>query len=266
MSVRVIARKSVLDAYRSRSLALGVGGFVLLFGLAGYFEGNSYDPALVGGGLVNAATFLVPLACLPLAAPAISGSRAAGDLRLVLAYPHSRDDVVVGTAIGRTVVLCAALGSGVAVAAVAFVAGGGGTGNVGPVVPFLAVTVAYVATLSCLTVGVSALTSTATRAVAATLGAYVMFVFGWREVVRRLLLLRNGFERPEYPYPEWARAALEVTPFRAYENLTAELTRVGPYAPEDVVYRSEPFALAVLAVWLIVPLALGVYRFRTASV
>ncbi|WP_135821704.1 ABC transporter permease subunit [Halostella litorea] len=266
MSVRVIVRKSVRDAYRSRSLAVGIGGFVLLFALSGYFQANSYEPALVSDGLVGAATFLVPLACLPLAATAISGSREAGDLRLVLAYPHSRDDVVVGTAIGRTLVLCAALGSGVAVATVAFLVAGGNAADVGPLGSYLAVTVAYAATLSCLTVGLSALTSTATRSIAVTLVAYAMFAFGWGTIVRRLVALRSGGRRIEYPYPEWARAALELTPLQAYENLTADFTGVASYAPETGVYRSEPFALAVLAVWLVVPLAVGLYRFRTANV
>jgi ABC-2 type transport system permease protein len=265
VSVRTLAKKSVLDAYRSRSLLVGVGGFVLLFGIVGYFEANGYEPRLVGGALVSAALFLVPLACLPLAATAVSGGRGDGSLRLVLAYPHSRDHVVLGTALGRTAVLCAALCSGVVVAVTTFLAGGGGASNVGPLAPFLGVAVAYTATLACLTVGLSALTSTANRGIAATLGAYVLLGVGWGEIVRRILSARNGFRRPRYPYPEWAQAAMELTPFRAYENLTVEFTAAAAYAPTETLYRSDPFALVVLTFWLALPLLVGVVRFRTAA-
>jgi ABC-type transport system involved in multi-copper enzyme maturation permease subunit len=107
MSWRDVAYKNVHDASRSRTVWLVSGVLALLF--VGYavvhgFLGEATFVAFVDGLVGIVATFLPALGIL-LGYRSISDDREDGSLLLALAFPLSRRDLVVGTALGRIAVL-----------------------------------------------------------------------------------------------------------------------------------------------------------------
>lgn len=268
MSVRLVALKDVGDSMRQYHLHTSVGILALLFGVMAYLStdpAQQVDGQAVPFGLASLGTFLVPLLAIGFAYGVVVGMRTRGDLKLLLGMPFSRRDVVLGSFAGRSVVVLASVFAGTALAAlVALLRGAplaldalvGAAGIVGVLgVAFVAISIAA-----------SASVSTETRASAITMGAYFLFVFDlWRQIPIAVVWLISGFELPR-ELPEWAIAVAHLNPVLAFRDalrpVLPEVAEMFGRVPDPIpVYRSVPVALVVLALWIVVPLAVGVARF-----
>lgn len=260
MSLRTVARKYAFDTNRTRSAWVVTALFVAVFGFLGWSSAYSYSgevTPLVSGGIQSSAAVLIPLATLALGHGAVAGGRESGALRVLLAYPHSRRDVVAGAFLGRLGPLLLAVGAGLVAAPLAYSVRAGQL----PGVEYLALAgfvLLWTVFATSLAVGVSALVATGRRAIGAGLGTYLTFFSVWDwlpgEIVRRVY-------PPEgrYPQPEWARLWSNLDPITGFTNGTRLLS----YRPDEplAVYETMPFLAAVVAVWAVIPLALALWRF-----
>jgi len=260
VSLRTVVEKYALDTHRTKSAWVVTALFVAALGFAGYSGAYSYEGTvnpLVATAVPTSAAILVPLTTLALGHGAVAGSRESGSLRVLLAFPHSRREVAAGAFLGRLGPLLAAVGTGLLAAPIGYTARAGQL----PAAEYLVlVGLVLLWTVFCtaLAVGLSALVATGRRAIGAGLGTYLGFLFVWdwlvNEVVRRTVPRAQ-----RYPLPEWAQVWRNLDPVSAFNGATRLLS----YPPDEplAVYETLPFFAAVLAVWVVLPIALALWRF-----
>lgn len=271
----LFVREDVRDTVRERQFHLLVGIYVLLALLVTYTASQSASamgdeaPGLAPT-LIAPFAMVTPLFALGFFASVLVEKRTGGALTVLLGLPVSRGTVVLGTAFGRSLVLCTAVLGSLALA----VPVGLGLGMTVDPVRYL--TVALVvsllgATFTALAVAISAIVRTTTRATVAAFGVFVIFFFQlWASLPRAVLYVRHGFSLPETT-PEWVDAVAALNPVAAYTHLIT-----GPYPelgggtfvrpPSDpAVYERPAFALAVLVGWIVVSVAVGYWRFRATD-
>lgn len=285
-SIRAIATKDFQDAIRSWMFwGLSVFFFLLLVVVTGaiaYFgegiaaEGQTTE-ALVG--LVYQITRLViPLIALILGWKAIAGERETGSIKILLSLPHSRKDVLLGKLIGRAAVLSVSLIVGFVLAAVIVAAMLGGF-DVVDYVGLLAMSIFYGVAYTSIAVSLSSLTKSTTVAGAAMFGVFVLFYIVWDSIQFAIYLMMdydwisgvavNGFERP----PDWAFFLNMLDPGNAYQNGLSLVTSVAELDQEALAvqeeffgggvpfYLQDWFSVVVLLFWIVVPLAVALWRF-----
>lgn len=263
MNWPVLAKKDFLDAYRKWSLATAAAGFVLFFAVPTYLgmsrAQHPGDQSFFG--LMQTALFFVPLAGLMMSYGAIAGERELGSLKLLLALPYTRLDVISGKAVGRAAVVGAAASIGILVSTLVFVVLGGTLPIVGYalfLVLVLLLAAAYTSSAVCL----SAASPTSNRAMATSVGFFLLTLVGWSTIPMVIRYVLNGFSMPGGTEPVWAKVIDSLSPIQAYSNGMSSLVH-GHAA--STFYRSGWFALLVLIGWAVVPVALGYRRFRSAD-
>jgi ABC-2 type transport system permease protein len=262
--LRAVAEREFRDPFRSGSAWPVLLLFVLLF--AGPI-------ALAGGGgtvritqslperLQGVVFLFLPLAAIQFGYDRIAGPRGSGEIRLLLAPPHSRTGLVLATFAGRAAFTAVAVTVGYLAAAVAYLVVLGVPDPVLALGGYLLALALGVGVVG-LAVGLSAAVSNSARATILAAVAYLTTLAFWSAIPDAVRYLANGLRAPTGPAPAWAAAFVQAVPQRAYLNLVAALT--GSPGTETVT-ASPAGAVLVLVVWLVVPLAVGVARFRRAD-
>jgi ABC-2 type transport system permease protein len=201
---------------------------------------------------------------------AVAGETETGSGKLLLSLPHTRRDVVLGKVVGRTLVLSIPVLVGL-VAMLAVVFGLGVEFSPVEYGVFALVTLAFVLTYVSVFVGVSASTTSTTRAATVGVLVLVVFEFAWDVVVLAAWFVAAGFEVPAgfgtgnlAAMPDPVAFLSTLPPSGAYQSaiggvLSGSLGGAGPF------YLQQWFGLVVLAAWAAVPLALGYLRYRRAD-
>jgi ABC-2 type transport system permease protein len=258
-SVRTIAERDFRDPFRSQAVWLTLVLFALLFGLAVYAQRSTVATRTLGGMVRSLAYLFVPLVALQFGYDRLAGPRESGEIRLLLAPPHSRRDLVVGTFLGRVAFLATSLVVGYLTALAGFVAVGG-VPAVGPALGGFAAALAFGVSMLAVALGISASVSTVGRAGVLAVGAFFLLFLFWGSIPTAVRYLANGLVVPPGPPPAWAHAFAETSPFAAYQNLTAA-TLPDVTAP-DVVTATPVAATAVFLAWTVLPLVGGFLRLQ----
>lgn len=296
-SVQAIARKDFHDAIRSRGLILLSLVFVVLFAASAFFFADRVTDAIQQQAaqegqqveitsdtylraLTEITRLLVPLVGIVVAYASIVGERESGTMKLLLALPHSRLDVLLGKFAGRSAVLAVPVLLGFAVAAPTFPLAD---------VPFEAVNYLGFAALTvllgvvfvALALGASAAARTSRRAVIGTVGTYALFTLLWGQISQSIVrVLSNRTELLDQPaaYVKTLLVTRYLNPIAAYQSLTASLgadamqARMTVFGLQGQLFAEQldglPFyltdgALVVyLLLWIAVPLVLGYLVFE----
>ncbi|WP_435180060.1 ABC transporter permease subunit [Halorussus sp. AFM4] len=260
MSWRVVAERDALDPHRSRSGWVYLAVYALLFGLLGYLSAGSVP---LGASLATVAAYFVPLTALTAGYQAVVGSRQNGGLRVVLSFPHTRREVVVGTAVGRAVVIATLVTISFAVAALIRLVTDG-VPDLGVLAVAWALSVALGAAVASFSVALSASVRTTNRAAVLAFGSFLLFAGLWGQIPTAVRFVLNGFSFPSGPTPEWVAAFAQLNPTTAFQTALRGLAP-GSSLPGGPFYQTAWFALLVLAAWLCVPLALGSLRFERSD-
>lgn len=264
MNWHIMAKKDFLDAYRKWSLGTAAVAFVLLLAVPVYM-GMSRTSTPGDADLFSALGFviiLVPLASLMMSYDAIAGERELGSLKLLLAQPYTRRDVVAGTAVGRVAVVGTATVVGIVAATVVFLAFGGRLG-VTSYVAFLALVVLLAGAYTSSAVCFSAASPTSNRAMATSVGFFLLTLAGWSAIPSMIRYALNGFSTPGGARPEWAKILDSLGPVKAYSNGMDSLVHGHGGA---VFYHTGWFALLVLLGWCVIPVVLGYRRFSSVDI
>ncbi len=294
-SVIAIARKDFQDAVRSW-LFWGLSMFfftvlAVVTAIIWYFAG---EPIIAGEAttevlvsLVSEITrLIIPVIALILGWKAIAGERETGSIKVLLALPHSRADVIVGKLLGRSAVLSLSLVVGFALGAVvvaAFMGRFGIVDYVGLLVMSIIYGIAYVS----IAVAISAISRSTTVAGAGVFGVFVLFYVVWNALIQMIEMLvvlghidgvsytidANGDELTGTRMPGWAYFLERIDPGEAYAHgltvatsaaeipmLTAQYEAM--FDGSIPFYLQDWFGFAILLFWIIAPLALAIYYFE----
>lgn len=269
MSWRDVAHKNVRDSSRSRTVWLLFALLSILF--VGYAVGHGFlgEESFVAflDGLVGIVGLFIPALGVLLGYRSISDDRESGSLLLELSFPHSRRDLIVGTFVGRTIVLVVPTLVALAVAGVvgAFQYGTDGA----PWYPwFLFVTALYGTAFVGASIGLSMVTTSDRRITFGAVGGYLLLASLWSGLVSFGITVLHRFD-PGVAMPDWGLLLQLAGPNESFSRLLRagfDLNRAGQYVGEGTpIYVDWWSALLLLALWVVVPLAIGFRRFRTAD-
>lgn len=215
--------------------------------------------------LVTLVQLIIPLMGLTLGALSIAGPRQSGALRFLLSHPVSRTEAFIGTYLGLGAALAAATAAGFGIAGLITVVGG---------VPADTGAFLWIALLSWLLalamLGLGMFISTVTHSAGAALGGAV---FVWLVLVFiGDLGLMGTAAATQMPVSVLFGAAL-VNPIEAFRlaaltTFDGSLDVLGPagtYAVDTLGDALLPALLAVLAAWVVVPVAAAWSRFSRGS-
>lgn len=276
MTWTAVARKDFRDAIRSRWL-LGLSViFVLLVSVAVYLVRPAPGETASSNALVNhflvkdgLVTTLIPLIALVMAYGSVVGERESGSLKLLLALPHSRADVVFGKVLGRTGAIAAAVGVGFLVPGVLLLVVPRLDFRPGYYVGFVLLTALLAAAFVAIAVGFSAAMRSQRLAIGGAIGIYFLFVPLWGVVqfpLQLALTLGGGPEWIPITGQELYRTLQLLNPtgsFKIVVNsfMSGNLYTSGARNP----VRMQVAASLMLVVWLLVPPLLGLLRFEAAD-
>lgn len=216
-------------------------------------------PGFVTGWL----TTLVPVLGIVLGYNAVVGDRESGSLSLSLSLPISREDVVVGTFVGRAAVLTAAIVA-VLLAAGALVVYPFGELELLRYLGFVALTVVYGSIWVGLGVAVSVSVATKQRAFVLGFGLVALFVVLWGSVEAALTIALDVRGVIDGSLPQPVQLLFDLDPGRLYDRLVVGF--VEPSASVDGPwYRSRWAALVLYACWAVLPLGLATRRFTAGD-
>ena len=278
MSWIVVARKDFEDAVRSRMLWAITAVFLLFTAGAVYVRKSVLGDA---PGLPDVTQFLtapsgliIPLTALVVAYLAIAGERESGSIKILLGLPHTRGDVVFGKLVGRTAVVTVGILVAFAGAALTLFTLFGDL----PVADFLGLTIVtalFGLTFVGIAIGASAFAATRSRAMALAIGAFFLFQVIWDFVPLGVYyLVEGGLPNPATQLPAWYYLVQVLNPKNAYtQGSDVVFSGAGPIVPAEALagssvpfYVQNWFGLVVLVVWLVVPVALGYWRFQRADI
>ena len=270
--VRLVARKEVRDALRSRWFQLYAAGFAILaLALSRLSLGEATGGGLAGFGrtaasLVNLVLLTVPLMGLTLGAGSLAGERERGTLATLLAQPVTRTEVLVGKYLGLGLALGAALAAGFGLAAV-FIALGGGGAAAGAYGLLLGLALLLALAMLALGLVISAAARRTTAATGAALFTWLGLVFlgdlglmgtalTMRLPVATLLLLAvlNPIE------------AYRIAAIQAITGSVDVLGPAGAYAARTLGDALMPALAGMLVLWTVVPLSVAALLFNRRSI
>ena len=297
-SVRAVAKKDFQDSIRSWMFwGLSVFFFTLLVVVTGVISYFGEDIAQAGATtdalvlFVSQITRLViPLIALVLGWKSIAGERESGSIKILLSLPHSRKDVLLGKLLGRSAVLSISLTIGFALAAVV-VAALLGSFDVVDYLSLLVMAIVYGIAYTSIAVSLSSVTRSTTIAGAAMFGVFLLFYVVWNAIqsVFQLLMARGTISGVSYTQevtlpdgstqqmtgerlPDWALFVDMIDPGNAFQNAITVLSssggnQLGTAYPDAYFSSGVPFYLenwfsfVILLVWIVVPIAIALYRF-----
>ena len=283
MSWQAVAEKDFRDAIRSRLLIVLTLLFTLFSAGAAYLV-TEIDPpqqaaftgevttVLLISGLVSATAVFIPIVSIAVAYRSLAGERDSGSLKLLLSLPNSRFDVVLGKFIGRSGVVAAALFVGFAVGIVVTASLADAFSPLEYVV-FVGISMLFSFVFIAITVGVSAFTSSTSRAAYGAFGLFVVFQFLWSSLAQGVAYAVNGFS---FEGIEEGDAVFELfqvltilDPTAAYQQGTLWVVRrvaeEGESTSDLAFYLQDWFGFIVMALWIVVPLAIGYTRFESSD-
>lgn len=271
-----VARKDLEDAARSKLLG-GLMGVLILIGIAlsalpNYIDHPVYSDAEYAAVLLQSPVSLfLPILGAMIGYMAIISERDSGSIRVLLGLPLRRADVLLGKVIGRSLVLVGALVvAGIVGVLTSMVLYGDVDGQsyaaFGIVGAILAVVYVSVA------IGISASMNSRGKAMAAVATVLVLFAYVWQYLVLALIYISEGTGFLEVP--DFAVFLFALDPNTA-ANRTANLVFPGtiqdPWGGlsqqigEVPWYLEQWVAIPILLLWIVVPLAIGYYRFANAD-
>lgn len=279
MSMALIARKDFDDALRSRMILSITGIFVFFATLvvaapALFGDASELTTAEALSLTVVPSETIVPIVSLIVGYMAIVGERQSGSVKVLLGFPHSRRDVVAGKLIGRTGVVGLGILVGFVIAAIAGAALYGSF----PAADFLgllAVTLLLGLVFVGFAVGVSAGVSTRGKAMSIVIGAFIIFNVLW-DLVTSLALYAVEGEFFLQDAPTWHELLVSISPMAAYESAARSVMDVEilsffgggagqSAAASDPFFLQDWFGFVILLTWMVIPLAIGYWRFERAD-
>jgi ABC-2 type transport system permease protein len=283
MSVRAVAEKDFRDALRSRLLIVLTALFALFAAGASYVVTNIQPPqqaqftgevttVLLIVGLVSATAVFIPIVAIAVGYRSLSGERQSGSLKLLLSLPNSRRDVVLGKFFGRAGVVSVALLIGFAIGLV-FTAVFADAFSAAEYLAFVGVSLLFAFVFVAIAVGVSAFTASTSRAAYGAFGLFVVFQFLWDILAQGVIYVLNGFSFEGLQQGdmliEFSQVLQILSPTTAYQQGTLWTVRrlaENQEAQTAEAFYLEPwFGFITMALWIILPLAVGYVRFERSD-
>ena len=268
----VLAQKELRDALRNRWFLLYTLAFIALslafsyLALAGAGMVGFAGFGRTAASLINLVLLIVPLMALTIGAQSLASEQEKSTLAYLLAQPLNRIEVFVGKYLGLTLSLLASLTLGFGISGLVMALNGSGAADPSAYVKLVAL--AFLLSLTMLSIGflISALTNKAGVAVGIGLFLWLAFVFfgdlGMMGTVMALRLPIDNLFWLSLSNP------LQVFKMAAILDIRTTLDILGPagiYAVQRYGDSLFDLFLGVLVVWILLPAAVAYTYFHRKS-
>jgi Cu-processing system permease protein len=271
-NVLILAQKELKDARRNRWFILYTVAFSALslalawlalsgmgnYGLAGFGR--------TGASLINLVLLIVPLMGLTLGALSLAGERERGTMLYMLTQPISQAELLMGKFLGLALAILVALVIGFGLSG-ALIAWQGGTTQAGQYL--VLVLLAFALALASLSIGflISATTAKSATAVGVALFLWLVLVFfGDLGLMGTAIVLRLDIDQL---FTMALLNPLQIFKMAAILSIRSNLEVLGPagiYAVRTYGSQLMLFLLAILTVWVVLPLGGTYLVFRRRGV
>ncbi len=271
-NVLILAQKELKDARRNRWFILYTVAFSALslalawlalsgmgnYGLAGFGR--------TGASLINLVLLIVPLMGLTLGALSLAGERERGTMLYMLTQPISQAELLMGKFLGLALAILVALVIGFGLSGL-LIAWQGGTTQAGQYL--VLVLLAFALALATLSIGflISAATAKSATAVGIALFLWLVLVFfGDLGLMGTALVLRVDIDQL---FTMALLNPLQIFKMAAILSIRSNLEVLGPagiYAVRTYGSQLMLFLLAILTVWVVLPLGGTYLVFRRRGV
>jgi ABC-type transport system involved in multi-copper enzyme maturation permease subunit len=276
-TVSAVARKEFADHVRNRWIVGLTAIFVVLTVAASFLTGGQAGGDSLFGGLegtvttlISISSILIPLIAIMLGYATISGEVESGALALVLAYPVTRGEVLLGKFVGLGAVLVAStvLGFGAGGLVIVAVAG---TDSVGAYLVFIGLAILLGLLYLSLSVCFSAIAHRRSTSIAA--GVVIFFwsmIYG--TVVFGIYLATGGSIQAILAgeqLPDWLWASVVLSPMDIHQSAVMEafgLEQAFGFTIEAPAFITLEYLVGVQLVWTVVPVFVAFYVFRRRDV
>ncbi|MFN8488684.1 MAG: ABC transporter permease [Caldilineaceae bacterium] len=268
----VLAQKELRDALRNRWFLLYTLAFIALslafsyLALAGAGMVGFAGFGRTAASLINLVLLIVPLMALTIGAQSLASEQEKSTLAYLLAQPINRVEVFIGKYLGLMLSLLASLTLGFGISGLVMALNGSGAADPSAYVKLVAL--AFLLSLTMLSIGflISALTNKAGVAVGIGLFLWLAFVFfgdlGMMGTVMALRLPIDNLFWLSLSNP------LQVFKMAAILDIRATLDILGPagiYAVQRYGDSLLGLFLGVLVVWVLIPAMIAYVRFHNKS-
>ncbi|WP_435358372.1 ABC transporter permease subunit [Haloarchaeobius sp. DFWS5] len=278
MSLQNVIRKDLLDVRRA-NVVRGVGVVYLAFTMLFFYGvGSGTNTQVLSNQLYGMAilgVLIIPLVALVAAYLSVAGERESGSLKFLLSYPNNRRDVVFGKFVARSAVVTASIilayVVGLAMALFYF-----DTVEMATYAGFVLLTILFALVYVSIAVGISAATSSRSRAMGLAIGSWFILNVFWNFLPVNPAQIVNFVT--EKIGVELSDAVLQfitsISPTAAYlitldlvleQNPATGKGFEGMGGIPDVWYLTPEFMFVILAFWFVAPLLLGYWRFERAD-
>lgn len=270
--VWTMAQKELRDALRNRWFVLYTLAFLVLalafsyLALAGAGMVGFAGFGRTAASLINLVLLIVPLMALTIGAQSLAGEQEQATLAYLLAQPISRAEIFLGKYLGLLLSLFASLALGFGISG--FVMAVQGSGAADPMALVTMVALAFLLSLTMLSVGflISAFTNRGGVAVGIGLFLWLVFVFlGDLGMMGTAISMRIPIDTLF-----WLSLAnpLQIFKMAAIYNIQATLDILGPagiYAMQRYAGLLLVIFLSGLVLWIVVPAGAALLRFQAKS-
>jgi Cu-processing system permease protein len=268
-----IAKKEFLDNWRNKWIIAVAAIFLVLTLVVSYF-GTAHtgdtgwkDVDDTIAIMMSIVTFLLPIIGLMLGYASIVGERERGSLSLLLSYPVRRHDVIAGKFVGLSAVLSVATAVGFGVSGIIIGL------NVKDVhwaeygifiLSSFLLGFVYIA----LAIMFSSILAKRSTALGASVFLWFLFAIIWGIVLVGLLVTQYSFSeitQDDWTGPNWYYLASIINPNSAFQIMVAlSISSVAADVAGDLPsFYTTPAALLIILLWIIIPLSMAIFVFRT---
>ncbi|WP_408957038.1 ABC transporter permease [Natrinema sp. 74] len=271
MSMLAVAKKDFLDVRRAKIVWFVGALYAAFMALLFYFGQNGSSNTSVLNALwplTIVGAMFIPLIALVTAYLAVAGERESGGIKYMLSIPNTRRDVVLGKFLTRTAIVSVSI-------AVAFLLSGVlvllwySSPEMDTLAIMAVLTALYALTYVAVAIGISAATASRSRAMGGSIAFF--FITSVLNVVGLLQpaidYLVNDLAGLDVSMYQIAFVQSLISPTAAYVNSTGLAFPDGfRTIPSDLPWFLQGKTMVVIMlVWLVVPLALGIWQFERAD-
>ncbi|PTD94341.1 hypothetical protein C9439_03335 [archaeon SCG-AAA382B04] len=271
--VWAIAKKEFRDHIRNRWIIALTFIFVVLTIAASYLTGGKAGEELFGrlqgtvSTLLSISSILIPLIAIMLGYSTISGEGENGALPLVLSYPITRGEVLVGKFLGLSLVLIASIAFGFGLGGIV-IAVFAGIENTTPYMVFILLSIL----LGGIYLSLSIFFSAVCKKRSTSIGAGIL-IFFWSmiygTIVFGIYLSTGGtleqLMGSESTLPGWMWKSIVVSPMDMHGTSAMQafgLEKAFGYAMDVPSYLNLEFLVVIQLLWFLIPAILAYFFFK----
>lgn len=297
MSLVAVARKDFRDAIRSQWLLALSALFVVAFALPalirfslgvglGDSQGATQIMVLFIRFMKSGTAVLVPIIAIVVTYASITREQESGTLKLLLALPHSRADVVVGKLLGRSAVVALPIAFGFLIASIVLIPSTPGAA-IWRFGAFALLTVILGVVFVGLSLGISAAADSDRQAMVGSVGVFMAGSVFWGPATGRIASSLETYAGISTQSRYLVELFLKLlNPIAAYKTLVDSLIAPSQLAARQQLfgfflfpdpaaqkalgeqlpfYFTDPFVVVLLLLWFIVPVYIGMEIFERAD-